>query len=497
MVNHDTEIVSAVKLSIAERIGDERFELWLRGAGIEVRDQRVRITTGTELTTNWLRANLRSQIEAACQATLGADIALEFSVDESLGKPPRSDASQGDASNALGNGASRPDAGAGPHSQQDPQTTSAARVGGNHLQHLAGSLTSKRTDGARSRSGRQRFAQLETFVPGNVNRVANSSAELIVANPGLVSPLFLYGGPGTGKTHLCQGIWSSLRRRQDAVRTVYLSAEQFTTYFLQALNGSGLPSFRRRYRQVDLLVIEDIQFFAGKRATIVELQHTIDAVLREGRQLVLTADAPPNELMTLGNEMFTRMTGGLVVRMEPPDRQARRDILKQEARIRGMEVPDDVVELIADRLIGDVRRLQGALNRLRAHSLAWDSEITTDMAGQALQDIFRCSAPVLRLSDIESAVCGVFEITPNQMRSANKSRRVSHPRMLAMWLARKYTRAGLVEIGEYFGRRSHATVISASKKVTNWVDDRSTIRLSDQDCAVDEAIRQVESKLLG
>ncbi len=153
--------------------------------------------------------------------------------------------------------------------------------------------------------------------------------------------------------------------------------------------------------------------------------------------------------------------------------------------------------MIADHLVGDVRQLLGAINRLHATSRAWQKPIDLGLAETALEDVFHSSVRVVRLADIERAVCGVFEVSPSNLKSASKSRRVSHPRMLAMWLARKYTRAGLSEIGEYFGRRSHATVISAAKKVDTWVNKGEQLRFSDHECAVSEAIRQVERKMLG
>ncbi len=298
VTHHGTEIVHALRLAIAERIGNDRFELWFRGAQLGVEGHTVRIATGTQFKLGWLRANLRQDIEAACQAVLGELAVVEFRVDATCQPAPQ-----------IATTAPAPINGATSMSDAKPPK-------------LDGQPSASSNPQPRSR---RKFAHLESFVAGQTNRVARSSAEMVVSNPGTVSPLFLYGGTGVGKTHLAQGIWTAVRRSPETTRTVYLSAEQFTTYFLQALNGSGLPTFRRRYRHVDLLVIDDIQFFAGKRATIVELQHTIDAVSREGGQLVLTADCSPADLGCLGNEMTNRLTGGLVVRMEAPDREARRE----------------------------------------------------------------------------------------------------------------------------------------------------------------------------
>ena len=467
MSPHEMEIVNALRLAIAEKIGHDRFELWLRGAQLDVLGQNIRIAIGSEFTLGWLRNNLRSEIEDACASVIGAECAVEFRHDPSLASQatkPKADSTE-----------AKPD-------PQSPAVKIAAQVA---------------TPSNAEISTRKKFAKLSTFVPGRTNRVSISSAEMVAENPGSVSPLFLYGPTGVGKSHLAQGIWSSMRRSPERLRTVYLSAEQFTTYFIQALNGSGLPSFRRRYRHVDLLIVEDIQFFAGKRATLTELQHTIDSVLREGKQLVLTADRSPADLVNLGPEMVNRLSGGLVVRVELPDLEARGEIIRRAARERGLMVPEDVVGLIAERMPGDVRQLNGALNRLQVTSHAWRKPISMEMAANALEDVFRSSVRVVRLEDIEKAVCNVFEVTPSNLRSSSKTRKVSHPRMLAMFLARKYTRAGLTEIGSYFGRRSHATVVSATKKVELWKTKGSSVRLTDHECPVEEALRQVERRMLG
>ncbi len=486
MNHHDTDIVNALRLAIAEGVGQDRFELWFRGAQITSEGSTVRIATGTSFTLGRMRTSLRPEIETACQQVLGRDACVEFHLTpvarDGVVAPPE-----------MGVPAVAADAAA------DLSTT---RLGTSKpaLMSKRDSKEKPDFDAGPSRAviaTRKKFAKLETFVSGTMNQVALSAADMVASNLGSVSPLFLYGSTGVGKSHLSQGIWSRVRRRAQGRRCVYLTAEQFTTYFLQALNGSGMPSFRRRYRKVDLLIIEDIQFLAGKRATIVELQHTIDEVSQEGGQIVLTADGSPAELSGLGSELATRLTGGLVVRVEPADWTARRQIIVAAARQRELCIPEVVAASIAERLVGDVRQLLGAVNRLHAASRAWERPVDEELAAKALEDIFRASVRAVGLADVEQAVCSVFEVTSTHLRSASKSRKHSQPRMLAMWLARKYTRVGLSEIGDHFGRRSHATVISATKKVAQWMDEDIRIRLMDQDCAVRDALRRVEQRLLG
>jgi chromosomal replication initiator protein len=339
------------------------------------------------------------------------------------------------------------------------------------------------------------LATLEDFVAGEGSRIALTGAQTAVERPGSVSPVFIYGATGTGKTHLLEGIAAAARKKRRVRRAVLLSAEQFTSLFLQALQGSGLPSFRRKYRDVELLLIDDVQFFCGKRATIVELQYTVDSLLRGGRQLVLAADRSPAELTGLGAEFVARVSGGLVCAVEPPDEETRHGIARHLAVRHGRDVPDDVLRLIASRVPGDARQVAGALNRLQAASQALGQPIDIALAEASLSDIFRTTRRVVRLRDIENAVCDVFGIDSKGLQSDRRSQAYSQPRMLAMWLARKYTRAAFSEIGEYFGRRSHSTVISARNKVNDWMSSGTEIQMGHSSCSVSDAIRRVEVRL--
>lgn len=294
---------------------------------------------------------------------------------------------------------------------------------------------------------------------------------------------------------MLEGLWGSVRKQRQRRRCIYLTAEQFTSYFLESLHGKGLPNFRRRYRGLDLLIIEDVQFFAGKQATISELLHTVDSLNRDGRQVAFSGDRPPNELSRLGDELMNRLVGGLVVNIQSPQEETRLEILRSFAKRRAIDVPDEVLCMIASKLQDDVRKLHGAMNRLVATSLAMQAPITPTLAANALEEVFRSSIRQVQLGDIERVVCATFGVEAKTLRSNSRSRGVSHPRMLAMWLARKYTRAGLAEIGEFFGHRSHSTVVSAEKKVNTWRSKGHVLRMAAGDYNAKDAIRQIESKL--
>ena len=342
---------------------------------------------------------------------------------------------------------------------------------------------------------RRRFASLGSFVLGASNRLAFTTAQMALARPGSVSPLLVYGPHGVGKTHLLEGIWSAFRRARRQAGAIYLSAEQFTSYFLEALRGAGLPSFRRKYRDVELFILDDIQFFAGKRATLVELLHTIDTLSAAGKQLVFAADRSPAALKALGPEIAARLAGAMACRIEPPEYATRLAIVSQLASEWQIAVGADVQAYVASHLTSQARELAGALRRLEATSLALGKPITLSLAEEALGDLIHTSGRAVRLGDIEKAICDVFHLEPDSLQSDRKVKTVSHPRMLAMWLARKHTRVALSEIGHFFGRRSHSTVISAQKKVELWMAAGSPLDVDGRRCNVEDAIRRVEESL--
>lgn len=469
----DKEIVSALRTALAERVGAERFALWFgSSARITFDGQTLSFGVPNQFFLDWIRVNFRQQIEEACRCVLRDVPPLSFYVHSTLcetrGQQPLPAKTAG-GSGQSGAGLKILPAGNQQQDSQDPEPV--------------GSLP------------RRRFGPLESFVQGQSNRLAFASAQMAAATPGKLTPLLIHGPTSVGKTHLLEGIWRSARKACHGITAIYLTAEQFTTYFLEALRGGGLPNFRRKYRGVGLLIIDDLQFLAGKRATQIELLHTIDTLLRERRQLVFSADRPPAELAELGPELTTRLEGGMVCGIDPPDHNTRLGIVAQMARRTKLHVPEDVQQFIASRLTSHARELSGALCRLQATAEALGRPITLPMAEEALAEMIRNSGKVVRLGDIERAVCDVFGLEPTSLHSKRKTKSVSHPRMLAMWLARKHTRAALSEIGHFFGRRSHSTVISAQKRVDRWMAAGGSLQTAERHWNVDEAIRKVERHL--
>lgn len=478
MTKDDMDIVSAFRTALAGKVGQERFEMWFGGrTQLEVIDGTLTVGASNEFLRNWLRTSLHEPIEAACREVLGPAASVGFV----LASPPVN------LQPAL---LPQPPETSHPAESHDSAPTPSLKVA---------ATPEGSSNGKPSRSDRRSRVEaaldFRSFVRGETNKLARAAAEMVAGQPGEFSPLLIHGPTSVGKTHLLQAICTETRRNAHKLSAVYLSAEQFTSEFLQALRVGGLPSFRAKYRGLDLLAIDDLHFFAGKRATLVELLYTIDTLIRRRRQVVFAADRAPNDLRALGGELLSRLEAGMACRIEPADYPTRLGILGRMGMKMGIVLSPEVSEFVAARLNNHARELSGALCRLHALSRVTGRPVTLDMAQEALAEMIRDGSRVIRLADIEKAICDTFGLEPESLQSSRKAKSVSHPRMLAMWLARKYTRAALSEIGQYFGRRSHSTVVSAQKRVDRWIADDATLDLAEQSRKISEAIRQVEQRI--
>lgn len=486
----DTEIVSALRAAIEQRIGRKRFDLWFGSNTLLLpQGESLAVVAPSQFFLDWLRKNFKADIEAACVQVLGCAVPLRFAL-----------ADDGDA--AANHIEQRSDSSDEPAAATTPQTASQDATGivagaasmrtGQPLAPARAASPAMPADRPPVRPARWK-ATLDNFVVGRCNRLAFTSAELVMAAPGQYNPLFLWGEPGVGKSHLLEGLVTRFREKRRAA-AVHLTAEGFTTEFLSALHGGGLPNFRHKHRGLDLLAIDDVQFFIGKRHTITELLYTIDHAMRSGKQVILTADRNPAELDGFGPELASRLQAGLTCEILPPEFEVRKAIVSAYAAQFELDLPESVVQFVAEQCSGHARQLQGAVKLLKAGSQARGEAVTLQMAEELLGDAQRTARGV-RLQDIETAVCDVLGIDTATLQAANRNKDASHPRMLAMWLARKHTRAALSEIGQYFGKKSHSTVVSAQRRIERSVQEGETFHLAGKCWKTEEAIRLVEARL--
>ena len=310
----------------------------------------------------------------------------------------------------------------------------------------------------------QRFT-FDTFVVGKPNEFAHAAARRIAeSETAPFNPLFLYGGVGLGKTHLMHAIAWELRRIRPDRRVLYLSAERFMYQFIRALRVKDTINFKQMFRSVDVLMVDDVQFISGKDATQEEFFHTFNALVDENRQVVVSADKSPSHL-DIEDRLKSRLGWGLVADIHPTNYELRLGILQAKAERLSVSMPNKLLEFLAYRISGNVRELEGALNRLAAHAELVGRPVTHDSAQELLADILRASDRRLTIDEIQKAVATHFNIKVADMHSARRSRSVARPRQVAMYLAKQLTPRSLPEIGRMFGGRDHTTVIHAVRKV--------------------------------
>ncbi|MGI6551096.1 MAG: chromosomal replication initiator protein DnaA [Syntrophomonadales bacterium] len=308
----------------------------------------------------------------------------------------------------------------------------------------------------------------DSFVVGNSNRFAHAASYAVAESPGKAyNPLFIYGGVGLGKTHLMQAIGHHILSKDQLATVVYASSEQFTNELINSIRDDKTADFRNKYRNIDILLIDDIQFLVGKERTQEEFFHTFNTLYETNKQIVISSDRPPREIPTLEDRLRSRFEWGLLTDIQSPDLETRIAILRKKAQIESLEVPNEVMLYIATNIQSNIRELEGALTRTIAFSKVKDQPITMDMATEALQEILPAPAPHrITIESIQEAVADYFSITISDLHSKRRTRQLAFPRQIAMFLTREMTDLSLPKIGEDFGGRDHTTVLHAHDKIT-------------------------------
>ena len=306
----------------------------------------------------------------------------------------------------------------------------------------------------------------DTFVEGKSNQLARAASLQVVANPGSAyNPLFLYGGVGLGKTHLMHAVGNQLLASNPKARVLYLHSERFVADMVKALQHNAINEFKRYYRSVDALLIDDIQFFAGKERSQEEFFHTFNALLEGHQQIILSCDRYPKEVNGLEERLKSRFGWGLTVAVEPPELETRVAILISKGISQGVELPHEVAFFIAKRIRSNIRELEGALRRVIANSHFTGQRITVDFTKEALRDLLALQDKLVTIENIQKMVAEYYKIRVADLLSKRRNRSITRPRQLAMALAKELTNHSLPEIGDAFGGRDHTTVLHACRKV--------------------------------
>ena len=319
----------------------------------------------------------------------------------------------------------------------------------------------------------------ESFVVGPGNSMAHAAAMAVAEAPGKAyNPLFIYGGVGLGKTHLIHAVGHYARARFPDIRVEYVSTETFTNDLISAIRSDRMNQFRERYRSVDMLLVDDVQFIAGKERTQEEFFHTFNTLYEDGKQILLTSDRPPKEILTLESRLRSRFEWGLITDIQPPDLETRIAILKMNAERRGVRLSEGVLEYVARQVASNVRELEGALMRLIAYASLSGVEVTPEVARSALADLFQGTEEAVGMEEILAAVAEHYGVAPADLKSKGRSKEVVRPRQVAMFLIRQLTDASLPEIGQFFGGRDHTTVLYATQKIGKLLAEDPELRRS-------------------
>ena len=417
---------------LKQDLTDAEFNTWI--LPLQARDQgaSMRLFAPNRFVKDWVRQHYQGQIATLCAQVSGGRItSVSFEIGSLRDGAERSD----------GERASRTDAG------------EAA---------LRGDDLAKRRAGA-NLNPEFRF---ETFVEGKSNQIARAASMHIGQSPGAVyNPLFIYGGVGLGKTHLMHAVGNTIIDSNPDARVVYVHSERFVSDMIRALQHNKIDDFKRRYRKVNALLIDDVQFFAGKDRSQEEFFHTFNALFETRQQIVLSSDRFPKEVAGLEERLRSRFGWGLTVAIEPPDLETRVAILHSKASVLGMELPEEVAFFVAKRLRSNIRELEGALRRLVANSQFLGVPINLEFAKGALRDMLVAQDKQVTMENIQKTVATYYKIRVNDLLSAKRTRSIARPRQVAMTLAKELTKHSLPEIGRAFGGRDHSTVIHATRKV--------------------------------
>jgi chromosomal replication initiator protein len=430
------------------------YETWLRETNlVEVDDNRFRIAAPNGFAKDWLETRYRSLIAGTLARIVGYSVQVEFIV----GSP--NDALAGRDGQADGNvaGGSPAATGTNGNGSASPQ----------HVRLEPGRIGSGVATDPASANLNPRYT-FASFIVGSANRLAHAASLSVAERPGhAYNPLFLYGGVGLGKTHLMHAIGNQVIAKFPRKKVVYATSEKFTNEFITAIQTGKFDDFRARYRRIDLLLIDDVQFIADKERSQEEFFHTFNAVHEEGHQIVLSSDRPPKAIAQLEERLRSRFEGGLLADLTAPDLETRIAILRSKSEEGGVAISGDVIEFVARKIVSNIRELEGALNRVVAYASMGALPITVDLAQAVLSNVmYNPKKRQVTTERIARAVSDYYGVQMDILKGAKRDKAIVVPRQVAMYLMREETDASLLKIGAELGGRDHSTVLHACGKIT-------------------------------
>ncbi|MGH9873410.1 MAG: chromosomal replication initiator protein DnaA [Pyrinomonadaceae bacterium] len=436
---------------IKTKLQGESFETWfspIRFEGIDATLRLIRLRAPNQVVQDWVKLNYSSLIDQSLGELSLADYSVEWIAQKEVSPAnARTVSSESTGSARQNQPAATPQS--FPSFVQGPATAVAI------AKQIAidPALNSKYT--------------FENFVVGSCNQFAHAASVAVAEAPGKTyNPLYLYGGVGLGKTHLMHACGHAIKQRNPQLRVSYLSSERFMNELINSIRYDKTQSFREQYRSVDVLLIDDIQFMAGKERTQEEFFHTFNTLYEQQKQIVISSDCPPREIPTLEERLHSRFEWGLIADLEPPDLETKVAILRRKAEALGFAIPDEVALFIASRVKNNVRELEGSLIRLVAISSLRGIPISKDLAKDAIRNIASEEEPgVVTIEQIQKLVAANYKLTVDQLVSKSNSRQVAFPRQIAMYLCKKLTKHSYPEIGRAFGGKHHTTVIHSCEKI--------------------------------
>jgi chromosomal replication initiator protein len=423
------------------------FETWLRDTAlVDVDENRFRISVPNGFAKDWLESRYRSLISQTLARIVGYSVQVEFFISAT---EPAADGSAGQLTDTGAGDAApleRAPATGSQHVRVEP-----TRVGGE--------------GGASNINPRYTFAN---FIVGSANRLAHAASLSVAERPGhAYNPLFLYGGVGLGKTHLMHAIGNQVTAKFPRKRVVYATSEKFTNEFITSIQQGKIDDFRGRYRRIDLLLIDDIQFIADKERTQEEFFHTFNAIHEDGKQIVLSSDRPPKAILTLEERLRSRFEWGLIADLTAPDLETRIAILRAKAEEGAVPVTSDVVEFVARKVVSNIRELEGALNRIIAYASMGATPISIELAQAVLSNVlYNPKKRQITPERIAKAVSEYYGVGLDALRGQKRDKAIVMPRQIAMFLMREETDVSLLRIGAELGNRDHSTVLHACDKIT-------------------------------